>query len=273
MSKDMSNWLIVSDIDGTLIDSDGGYLNPRAVEAINKFINMGGNFTIATGRTHLVIHNVLDKIPVSCPLVVSNGCQIYDSVERRVVHSVPLGDAVKQAALELLDFRASLGFVGYNDDEMMVYKHSPVLDWLLQYEGSDYVDHSNAELWQDDWCKVLFAGDVEDIVALYEHCSNIDWAAMGARCILSQEHFMEILPVGVSKASGLAKLAELLNVPREHICAIGDYYNDAEMIEFATVGGAVAGAPDEIKKLADVTVGSCRDGGVADFIEHIINLA
>lgn len=273
MSKDMSNWLIVSDIDGTIIDSDGGYMNPRVAEAINKFIGMGGNFTIATGRTHLVVHNVLDRIPVSCPLVVSNGCQIYDSATRRVVHSVPLSDAVKPEALGLLDFSESFGYVAYNEDEMMVYKHSPVLDWLLQYEGSDYVDHSPRQSGQDRWCKGLVAGEVEDIAALYEHCEKIDWASMNARCILSQEHFLEILPAGVSKASGLAKLAELMGIPHEHVCAIGDYYNDAEMIRFAAIGGAVAGAPDEIKAMADVTVGPCREGGVADFIEHIINLA
>lgn len=273
MSKDMSSWLIVSDIDGTMIDSDDGYMNPRVVEAINKFIALGGNFTIATGRTHLVVHKVLDRIPVSCPLVVGNGCQIYDSAARRVVHSERLNDAVKPTVLELPKFRQSLGLVGYNEGETMVYNHSPALDWLLDYEGSNYADHSPEQAAQDGWCKVLFAGRVEDIVALQEHCSHIDWASMGARCIRTSTFLLEVMPEGVSKASGIKKLAELLGVPHGQVCAIGDYYNDAEMLRFAAVSGVVANAPDDVKALASVTVGGCRDGGVADFIEHIINLA
>ncbi|NLA86727.1 MAG: HAD hydrolase family protein, partial [Clostridiales bacterium] len=53
------------------------------------------------------------------------------------------------------------------------------------------------------------------------------------------------------------------------IMAIGDYYNDLELIETAAVGAVPAGAPDDLKQCADLVVCSCENGAVADFIEYI----
>ncbi|MCL2034037.1 MAG: HAD family hydrolase, partial [Oscillospiraceae bacterium] len=56
---------------------------------------------------------------------------------------------------------------------------------------------------------------------------------------------------------------------RERIAAIGDYYNDLEMLEYAGVGATVEEALDEIKGACDFVAGKCEDGAVADFIEYL----
>jgi hydroxymethylpyrimidine pyrophosphatase-like HAD family hydrolase len=83
---------------------------------------------------------------------------------------------------------------------------------------------------------------------------------------------IEMLPEHSSKGEALAKLVELGQVERENIVAIGDFYNDLDMIQYAGIGVAVANAPDDIKAQADLVVGHCRDGAVADVIEYIEKL-
>ena len=51
--------------------------------------------------------------------------------------------------------------------------------------------------------------------------------------------------------------------------AIGDYYNDLEMIQTADIGAALVDSPDEVKAVATVVVGSVQNGAVADFIDYL----
>jgi hydroxymethylpyrimidine pyrophosphatase-like HAD family hydrolase len=67
----------------------------------------------------------------------------------------------------------------------------------------------------------------------------------------------------VSKASGLAEVAALLGVAREHVLAIGDGRNDIEMLQWAGRGVAMGQAPDEVKLAADGVTDSVQDDGLA----------
>lgn len=273
MQKDLSNWLIVSDIDGTLLDSKTGEIAPRNIEAINRFISLGGKFSLATGRASVVIKGILDRVPVSCPLVVCNGSMIYDPTVDRVVYYREMSDEAKRFAIEMADFRTSIGLAVYNENDMLVIKRTPNIGWLVDYESAAPVEMEPDEAVKHIWCKAVLVGDVEDISALGAHYERLGSGHCGTRGVASMELIFELLPSGASKASALKRLGEMLGVPHEHVCAIGDYYNDAEMIAYAGVGGAVATAPDEIKATADIITGTAADGGVADFIDRIIELA
>ena len=54
------------------------------------------------------------------------------------------------------------------------------------------------------------------------------------------------------------------------IFAIGDYYNDLEMIEDADFGVTVENAPDKVKDVADLIVSKCEDGAITDLVEYMI---
>ena len=69
--------------------------------------------------------------------------------------------------------------------------------------------------------------------------------------------------------SGIQKLAELCGIPMESVAAIGDYYNDLEMLQTAGITAVPQNGPEEIQKLADVVTCHCNDGAVADFIEYL----
>ncbi len=78
-----------------------------------------------------------------------------------------------------------------------------------------------------------------------------------------------MLPAGIDKGVALKKLAERYGLSVNQIYAIGDYYNDIELLQAAGFAAMPQNAPEDLKHLADLVVCSCDDGAVADLIEYI----
>ena len=87
---------------------------------------------------------------------------------------------------------------------------------------------------------------------------------------LSEPEYLEFLCPEASKATGLAAVAELLNVRQEETAAIGDYYNDVPMLLWAGVSAAVDNAPEEVKAAAGMVVRAHHEHGVAEFIDYLL---
>jgi hydroxymethylpyrimidine pyrophosphatase-like HAD family hydrolase len=82
--------------------------------------------------------------------------------------------------------------------------------------------------------------------------------------------YIDLIDRSTSKGAALRHLAEHLNIPLSETIAIGNYYNDLDMITMAGVGVAVDNAPDEVKERADIVVASNNESGVAEAIERLI---
>lgn len=89
------------------------------------------------------------------------------------------------------------------------------------------------------------------------------------RFVTSSEYYLEMLPVGVDKGSALKDLVQLCGFSIEQVYAIGDYYNDVELLQAAGFAAMPCNAPEDLKKNADLVVCSCSDGAIADLIEYI----
>lgn len=83
----------------------------------------------------------------------------------------------------------------------------------------------------------------------------------------SEPFFMEVMPLGVDKASGLKRILEVTGIGREELIACGDGFNDVSMIEFAGLGVAMENAQDAVKAIADEITDSNDDDGVARIVE------
>jgi hydroxymethylpyrimidine pyrophosphatase-like HAD family hydrolase len=75
--------------------------------------------------------------------------------------------------------------------------------------------------------------------------------------------WLDLAPLGVSKASGLATVAQTLGLSSADVLAIGDGRNDIEMLQWAARGVAMGQAPDDVKAVADAVTGTLADDGVA----------
>ena len=86
----------------------------------------------------------------------------------------------------------------------------------------------------------------------------------------SEPYFMEIMPLGIEKATSLKLLLSRLGSSNEELIAIGDGLNDIPMLKYAGLGIAMGNAYDEVKKISDDVTFSNEEDGVAECIEKYI---
>lgn len=78
---------------------------------------------------------------------------------------------------------------------------------------------------------------------------------------LTTPKWLELMPLGITKGSGLQALTELLHIPMANVMAFGDGENDIEMLQAAGIGIAMENAMEEVKAAADdITAGNNNDG-------------
>jgi HAD superfamily hydrolase (TIGR01484 family) len=85
----------------------------------------------------------------------------------------------------------------------------------------------------------------------------------GTNYFIGWTAWLDLAPEGISKASGLAEVADRLGIDRADVLAIGDGRNDIEMLEWAGRGVAMGQSPEEVKEIADDVTASVYDDGAA----------
>lgn len=79
---------------------------------------------------------------------------------------------------------------------------------------------------------------------------------------------MEMIPKGFSKASGIARVCELLGIDRSDTYAFGDSVNDRDMLEYVQYGIAMGNGTDEAKAAADYVTSDIHEDGIYNGLKH-----
>ncbi len=272
MTRKINELLVVSDVDGTLLQA--GYGIPKEnIETIEKFAELGGRFTLATGRGISSVGKYTDWINLSAPAILVNGGIIYDFNTKKVLHEFTLDPGVRVVLREIMDVFPQLGV------EVLIRENIVALRMNNEVHDHTAVEHipvtlTDIETVGDGWNKVLFADTPEMILLVKEYVekrSKHDERFKKYDFVQTSKIYFELIPKGINKAQGLEKLAELVGVGMENTVAIGDFYNDIELLGAAGLSAVVSDAPDDIKETADLIVGPCLGGGVAELLNKLIS--
>ena len=119
MEKTFENWLVVSDIDGTL-NNKFRKLPKRNYDAIKKFTDLGGNFTLESGRLQSSLERNYNRITPNQPAIVLNGAGLYDYNNREMLWRNTIGkkgrEFVKYISEEFDEIFKSVDIGVYFDD-------------------------------------------------------------------------------------------------------------------------------------------------------------
>lgn len=267
--------LIASDVDGTLID-DENRVSPRTLAVLAAARAAGTEFVLATGRPPRWIAQITDQFAGTDAYVryavCANGAIIYDAEHDRVLWSANLepdalvklgeiayqqipgcGIAAERAGRSAHD-AATAPFVASAG-----YEHA----WL----NPDHVEVGDDEVFGDPAVKLLVRkpGMASDEMARRLEPMVGDLAQV---TFSTDNGLIELSVPGTHKASGLARLAELAELPVDAVIAFGDMPNDAEMLTWAGHGVAMGhGHPTALDAADEVTVGN-NDDGVAKVLER-----
>ncbi len=267
--------LLACDVDNTLVDS--GYINPKNIEKIEYFMGEGGFFAIATGRSVTAIDVVLNTLKRISPSVVSNGSMIYDYENHKILYQKILNPKDYYIVKDALDEKLNLGIEVHTGDRIFTLNQTNQTDLHQSYEGLETTVISFEEAQKYEWNKVLFTSErVEDFDRIREiskkYSDTSHFVLTGLNIEDVRQNYFEQMPIGISKASAINMLCDMFHIKKGCSYAIGDYYNDIEMLKYADISGVPNNAPDDIKALADYVAVDCRDGAVADFIDYLANI-
>lgn len=268
--KRLDNYLLVTDLDGTLYKNQN-FLPEINKKAIEKFVSLGGKFTVATGRGINTSEFISKMIKFDCPIIVNGGQTFYDFYKDKKVYGVDLPESSKAFVKKLRKKFPDCAVEIYSDRKIFVLKKNNVLEEHLSYEQVDFIETDLEKIENLGWQKVLFEDEPEKIQKVRDFAGQN--CPKDIRLMDTDIKFMEFSNVGVDKGTAILKLADMYGIPHCNVCAIGNYYNDEEMIEAAGIGAVVNDAPADLKEKADfITDSTCADGGFAEFVDHIINL-
>lgn len=271
----MNYRLVALDIDGTILTTDEE-LTPRTRRAILRVQERGVPVVLATGRRLTRTLPWAKALGLTQPLIVHNGAVIYDQVTQTNLFQVGIELAVAkeiQAELE----SSLINYVLYTGESAGEEVVAPEGTWqesdnlLLRYlgENAKFKTHVSLECAP---IRISIVDSPEKVDPYYQHLITkyqgmVHPMLFGAE--RDQWRGIEIVPVNTSKGTGLAQLAEKLNIPQEKVVAIGDNINDLEMILWAGLGVAMENATLELKTQAKRIAPSNDQEGVAEVLEEL----
>ena len=260
------NVLIVTDLDGTILDDDKN-ISEKDLRAIDEFRAGGGIFAAATGRGVAMAQRVISVLKIDFPCVIFNGAGVYDfSADKFLWHS-DMSDISNKYIRMLEEKFQDIGIeilheklVYVTDNNQTVVEHMAFEHLIPTYLPLEKVPLDNR-------FKVLIAYPPEKMQAVidftHENCKE------GVNWVHSSPMYYEMLPEGISKASGVKKLIEITGMTDKFVVAAGDYGNDRAMIADADLGVAVSNSIDSVKEAADLIVSDNNHSPMSEIIEHI----
>lgn len=263
--------MIASDVDGTLLDDDEK-ITTRTRAAVRAAVDSGAHFVLATGRPPRWIRPVVDDLGFAPMSVCANGAVIYDPstdtiISARTLSADVLGELAEIATRVIPGAGLAVERVGSSahDAATPQFVSSPGYEhaWL----NPDNTEVSVEDLLSAPAVKLLIrragASSAEMAAALTKHVG-----IEGDITYSTNNGLIEVVPLGISKATGVEELARPLGLTADDIVAFGDMPNDVPMLRWSGHGVAMGNAHPEALAAADEVTAPNNDDGLARVLER-----
>lgn len=258
---------IVTDLDGTLVGPDLRIV-PRSAAALAAFRRSGGQVILATGRNEVSAGRYHAELGLHTPVIVYNGARVVDLESGNLLYAKDIGPLyVPLRDLALNRLPEQVGAVAFVGGEPVIVHDAPA---LAEYARRDGLRLRRAEGVDElvGVVKVLLVNDRPELAGL---ARLVAAACPELVTVSSEPTYLEVLPPAVSKGAALRWLAARCGVDPAEVAAIGDNPNDADMLVAAGLGAAPADAHLDVRAVADVVLGRCVEGAVADLVELVLD--
>jgi Cof subfamily protein (haloacid dehalogenase superfamily) len=270
--------LIAIDIDGTLLNSE--FKIPAAnIIALRQAHESGVEIILVTGRRHTFAMPIAEMLGFNVWLITSNGA-VTKSMQGELFHRDLLPATTARKLLAHMEpFRSNC--VLTFDSELpgaLVLEHADVLNasisrWIEKNAAWIKFMPLESALVIDP-VQLMYCGTISRMHEAEKHLrkGNFDHAVT----VLKTEYpardlcLYDILNNGCSKGHAVERWATHRGIQREQVMAIGDNYNDLEMLDFAGIPVVMANASDEMKSHGYRVTLSNDDAGVAAAIEQVL---
>jgi Cof subfamily protein (haloacid dehalogenase superfamily) len=283
----LSKTLYISDLDGTLLNNEPD-LSVKTIETVNKLIDDGHLFSIATARSITSSKRFIDKLNVKLPIILHNGVFIYDLASKQYIASnylereaaIIIASVAKESGLNPIIFtmdHAGIPHVYYERIANHADKH--FIEICLKHgdkrfrQVEDVCNFAKDEV-GENVISFLIQDEHNKIVELYQNiklsllnsdlCSNDLPTVHISLDSYTNWYSLDITSSKSNKGDAVRALKNILGIDR--VVCFGDNINDIPMFEACDERYAVVNACMELKAKADRVIGSNKDDGVAKFL-------
>ncbi len=263
--------LIATDVDGTLLDEHED-VTPRTKAAVLAAVDAGARFVLATGRPPRWVAPVVDALGFAPMAVCANGAVVYDSATDRILSARTLSAEMLTELAEVAT-RVIPG-AGLAVERVGRTAHDAATPQFLSSPGYEHawLNPDNTEVSLAD---VLSAPAVKLLIRKAGARSSDMAEALAPHVGLegdltysTNNGLIEVVPLGVSKATGVEEVAGPLGITADDVVAFGDMPNDIPMLLWAGLGVAMGNAHPEAKAAADEVTTPNTDDGLARVLER-----
>jgi len=263
--------LIALDLDGTLTNSKKEVTEHTRM-VLQQAAQKGATVVLASGRPMLGIAPIAEFLELERyggVVMAYNGGQIVDWKTKETISQVLFNHDYFPEALSF-SYKYHIPLLTYSDTEIL--SEGPLDCWSHKEEVNcnksitlvkDLISYVDFPV-----IKMMMAGDPDALVIPEKEIA----AHFAGRLDVyrAEPHFLELMPKGINKSAGIARIADYLGVSREEVMACGDANNDIPMLEYAGLGVAVANASDSAKAVSQFVSRSNDEDGVAYAVEKFV---
>lgn len=258
--------LIVSDLDGTLLDPQGN-LDKDVFPLLSKLEERGILFVPASGRQHHNLYKLFTPLSEKLVFICENGALVRQG--RRTLYSSPLlaerARSVIRAArsvggLQILLCCENTAFIETTEEPFRTKAHA-------SYTNCLEVDDLEKYLSQETVCKV----SIYDLKGSKNYAEKVLPPLLdGVKCVVSGGHWLDVIAPETDKRNALRVVQERFGVTPDECMVFGDQMNDLGMFEVCTHTRAVANAVPEVRSAAKKIIPSNAEKGVFQELEAFL---
>ncbi|MEO0490649.1 MAG: Cof-type HAD-IIB family hydrolase [Cyanobacteria bacterium J06633_2] len=279
LSDPMSNQaddirLLILDIDGT-IAGESNEIRPAVLEAVKAVRERGIQVAIATGRMYCSAVRFHEALGLSLPIMAYQGALMKDPQTQTVHRHWPVSRALATRLLDDLERSeqtAQISVHFYIDDQLYVRDLTP--------ETIEYAERSGVKpiavgdlrsVLHRDTTKILALSPDPDLISSMLSSFRQQYTPAELYFTKSVSTFFEAANPNVNKGVAVQAMTEdMLNLTASNVMAIGDNFNDVEMLRYSGIGIAMGNAPEEVQANADWVTEDVEADGVAIALEKFL---
>jgi Cof subfamily protein (haloacid dehalogenase superfamily) len=264
---------LVLDLDGTILRNDGS-LSDNTVETLKSYLNSGVKIIIATGRSLEASEKFRSAIGAEGAMIYFNGAEVVEMPSGKILHADYLPKEVVEYS-SALSRRENIYYQIYVPGKE---SHCALLTENYTEYAEIYYTHTGTKPQVRDFKEILAQSDFQGAIKtmflleteghegikkeLEQHFGQ------SINIFRSSPIYLEVLKANVSKGSALLKAISYYGFSPSEVIAFGDEENDLSLFKSAGFSIAPSNAKEEVKKAADLVIGSNNDDGVATFLKE-----
>lgn len=265
----MTYKMVAIDLDDTLLNKEH-QVSRRNKDVIQKLTKQGIKVIIATGRMYVSALPFTQKLGLKGPVITYNGAYIKDNGSGNILYHQPIKEEMARQILSFAE-KENLHINLYQNDKLYVAERNENARLYEEIAGIEAIEvGSLLKFIKGDVTKLLII--IHDYEKKLYYLKKLQEEYPGLNITESKKIYIEFMAQDISKGKALKNLAGQLNFKKEEIVAIGDGWNDREMISWSGFGIAMGEAAEGVKEVADMVAPPHDEDGVAVALSKVFDL-